>query len=92
MPGIGSGNGDPLTLDRVGWGGSAVDPEGSPVSPPLTWGSVERKAKSDSTASTMNGADKSLGNAYDTDNNDNDWVAKGNQDPQTSLAPAEMPP
>ncbi|HEY8205851.1 MAG TPA: lamin tail domain-containing protein [Myxococcaceae bacterium] len=92
-PGISTAAGDPRALDRVSWGGSAVDPEGTPVSLGIfTFGSIERKATAGSTSGTMNGADQTLGNAYDSDNNSNDWVTQGAQDPQTSLASPEMPP
>lgn len=93
MPGIGLMNGDALTLDRVAWGSSAMDPEGAPVSVTgLTWGSIERKARATSTSATMTGADEDAGNAHDTDNNAIDWVTQITQSPQTSLAPAEPPP
>jgi hypothetical protein len=92
-PGIGTMNGDALTLDRVAWGSTAMDPEGTPVSVTgLTWGSIERKARPNSTSATMTGADEDAGNSVDTDNNANDWVTRLVQDPQTAMAPAEPPP
>jgi lamin tail-like protein len=102
-PGIGVDFPDPLAVDTLGWGSSAVDSEGSPVSLTgmSTWGSLERKAKSTSTAGTMlGGADDLAGNAYDTGDNSKDFVihtvilgsGAGVQNPQTSTAPAETPP
>src|SRR5262249_22300315 len=75
-PGIGSGKPEALTVDMVGWGvgpTGAWEFEGMPVdvSALVTWGSLERKARSGSTDLTMGvgGSDHALGNAYDTDRN-----------------------
>ncbi len=53
--------------------------------------SVERKANSSSTSVTMavGGADATKGNAYDTENNSNDFIARAIPQPQNSSSPAE---
>lgn len=102
VPGISLNVSDPLAVDTVGWGTGAVDPEGSPVDITLllTWGSIERKAKSSSTSGSMlGGVDDKGGNAYDTGDNSRDFVihtplaATGAsvQNPQTATAQAEFP-
>jgi hypothetical protein len=93
-PGIGTGNADPLSMDRVGWGTAAVDPEGMPVDiTGLVWGSIERKARGSSTTLSMTaGNDRDAGNTIDTDSNTDDFVLRTLQDPQTVASPSEVPP
>jgi hypothetical protein len=71
--------------DIVGIGTSASVYEGNPFATSLSAGqSVERKASWDSTAATMAGADGSIGNAYDSDDNSFDFVVRTSSDPQAS--------
>jgi len=95
-PGIGTGKVEGLTLDTVGWGqgaNGAWDFEARAVAIPSStfWGSVERKAKSDSTELTMGvaGPDHSLGNGVDTEDNSADFITRTIQEPQTSAAGTE---
>jgi uncharacterized membrane protein len=55
--------------------------------------SIERKAQSTSTANSMGpgGADEYSGNAYDSNNNYNDWVSRSSRDPQNSSSTLENP-
>jgi uncharacterized membrane protein len=55
--------------------------------------SIERKAQSTSTASSMGpgGADEYSGNAYDSNNNYNDWVSRSSRNPQNSSSTLENP-
>jgi len=55
--------------------------------------SVERKAQSTSTASSMapGGVDENSGNAYDSNNNYNDWVRRSSRNPQNSSSTLENP-
>jgi hypothetical protein len=80
-------------LDRVCWGSAvAAICEGSVLAlPPPTAGSYERKASATSTAATMSvgGADELAGNAYDTNNNANDFVLRPTRNPQSMLSPRE---
>jgi hypothetical protein len=69
-------------VDRVGWGEAAA-PEESPAE---TGQTLERKAAATSTLESM-GADGEhylAGNAYDTDDNSADFVAKDSREPQNS--------
>lgn len=80
-------------VDLVGYG-SASGYEGSEAAPSLSnTRSVERKARSSSTASSMavGGEDETMGNGYDTDDNGTDFVIQDFQTPQNSSA-AETPP
>lgn len=55
--------------------------------------SIERKALSTSTASTMliGGADEFKGNSYDTNNNSTDFILRTISQPQNSSSPTETP-
>ncbi|MCX7958869.1 MAG: lamin tail domain-containing protein, partial [Deltaproteobacteria bacterium] len=78
-------------IDKVGYGSSAISPEGTygPVAPANK--SVERKARSTSTSDTMKigGVDEFLGNGYDSDNNSQDFVQRDLPQPQNSQSPTE---
>lgn len=66
-------------IDKVGYGASAIDPEGSPTpSAPSAPGSLERKASSTSTADSLaaGGRHYLLGNSYDTQSNAADFVVQ----------------
>ena len=71
-------------VDKVGLGG-ATDFETAVMTDPSANGSVERKAKSTSTITTMepSGDDELEGNGYDTFNNSNDFVLRTISEPQT---------
>jgi hypothetical protein len=58
---------------------------------PAANGSIERKAKSNSTTESMGsgGDDELLGNSEDTDNNANDFVLRETSGPQNSESPTE---
>lgn len=84
---------DPKTVDKLGWG-TANQPEGTAApSHPAVGGSLERKAVSTSTSTTMatGGTDASRGNGYDTDNNSTDFVTRAARQPQSSTSAAETP-
>ena len=72
-------------VDLVGLG-TASSSETSAIVNPLDNQSVERKAFSNSTSTTMfSGVDKWQGNGYDSDNNSQDLVLQNNPNPQNSL-------
>lgn len=72
-------------IDKVGLG-TAQDKETVATSNPSAGNSVERKANASSTAESMTtGIDIDQGNAYDTDNNDNDFITRTTSQPQNSL-------
>lgn len=77
-------------VDKVGMG-SATDKETSAAAPPTDNGSIERKASSTSTSTTMGpgGSEETAGNGEDTDNNANDFVTRTTSDPQNSSSPNE---
>ena len=79
-------------IDKLGVG-SAADFEGS-VFPnnPDAGGSIERKANTSSTTSTMTtgGTDEFLGNGEDTDNNANDFLIRAASEAQNSTATSEQ--
>lgn len=81
-------------IDKVAWG-NGTDPfiEGTSVPHnPATNQSIERKAYSTSdTPSMMSGADVSKGNAYDSENNANDFVLRTTSQPQNSSSSIEIP-
>lgn len=85
---------DPLVSDTVGWGAVANLCEGMPAPVPA-WtgatatGSLERKVSANSTATTMMGAEATLGNGRDTQDNAADFVARTQREPQNSASPAE---
>ncbi len=76
-------------VDKIGLG-TANDFEGTVKGNPSAGASVERKANGESTTATMTtGVDQFAGNAWDTDNNANDFVNRSLPDPQNSQSPAE---
>lgn len=76
-------------VDKVGMG-TAQDREGATVALPSSAGSVERKANSASTLSSMtSGSDQLLGNSEDTDNNQNDFIIREVSQPQNSSSVVE---
>ena len=84
---------DPHMVDRVGYG-TANQPEGTAApAHPAAGGSLERKARDTSTASTMGagGADANAGNGWDTDDNSKDFVVRAVREPQNSRSETERP-
>jgi hypothetical protein len=80
-------------VDRVGYG-TANQPEGTAApAHPAAGGSLERKARDTSTASTMGagGADANAGNGWDTDDNSKDFVVRAVREPQNSRSETERP-
>ncbi len=81
-------------VDQVAWGTGHVSPfgeGGSFTSNPEASQSLERKAYSTSTTSSMLGLDAEKGNGYDTNNNSNDFVLRSVSQPQNSSNPIEVP-
>ncbi len=83
-----------LEIDKVGYGPTAIDPEGSPapIQSPSTTGSVERKASLSSTADSLAAGGKHyvLGNGFDSDNNAADFVAQTHgRNPQNTQSTPE---
>jgi hypothetical protein len=77
-------------IDRIGWG-TAISPEGSSTpshAPNQSW---ERKAFGNSTAASMaaGGADEFMGNGYDSNNNNFDFIVQPNSNPQNSSSTIE---
>jgi len=72
-------------IDGVGWGNINYVKEGDSILNVNTGVSIERKAVSTSTAETMStdGVHNKLGNSYDSDNNNNDFIIKSISNPQT---------
>lgn len=81
------------TVDKVGMG-TSNDFEGSPVATPSADMSIERKARSTSTAETMfmGGVDEFFGNGEDTNNNANDFIKRTLPQPQNSASRVEALP
>ncbi|NNC16961.1 hypothetical protein HJC22_14650 [Corallococcus exiguus] len=81
-----------VDVDLLGWG-TGNSPEGSAApAHPAVGGSLERKAVSTSTSTTMavGGADAARGNAQDTDNNSANFVTRAVRQPQNSQSPLEF--
>jgi hypothetical protein len=84
-----------VDVDVLGWG-TANTPEGGAgnAAPfhPASGGSLERKAVSTSTSTSMAllGTDATRGNGQDTDNNKNDFVTRAARQPQNSSSPLEF--
>ncbi len=90
---LGGGPDDPDCIDWVGYGAATVY-EGTGAAPnPPSGGSIERKAwAAASTASMTNGgADEFHGNAYDSSNNQNDFVVRYSADWQNTTSTTESP-
>nr|WP_241758730.1 lamin tail domain-containing protein [Pyxidicoccus parkwaysis] len=84
---------DPNTVDKVGWG-AANQPEGTAApAHPAAGGSLERKARASSTATSMGagGADETAGNGWDDNDNSKDIIQRAVRDPQNSASPTEAP-
>ncbi|NVJ10326.1 lamin tail domain-containing protein [Myxococcus sp. AM001] len=84
---------DPNTVDKVGYGTANQPEDQSAPAHPAAGGSLERKARPNSTPETMaeGGADALAGNGHDTNNNANDFVVRASRQPQNSQSPAEQP-
>lgn len=91
--GLGTSPTDPLAIDTLGYGSTAVGAEGNnPFPAPNFAGgqSVERKANASSTTSSMEGgADALAGNNYDSQNNGNDFVLRNTRQPQNRSSATE---
>jgi hypothetical protein len=92
-PGIGTSKTDALAVDTVGYGTADSAEGGSAISVPSSSGSVERKAVSTSTPTTMasSGADALRGNSHDSNNNAGDFVVRTTRQPQNAASPIEWP-
>lgn len=82
------------TVDMVGWGnvvGHYVEGTPYPASPG-TGQSIERRAYSSSTTTSMStgGTDVNKGNAFDSGDNSNDFITRTSQ-PQNTISPTETP-
>jgi hypothetical protein len=91
-PNLPDGGIDFLVADTLGYGTGAAGPETSPAPVGNFSGgqSLERKAKSSSTATSMSsGADATAGNNEDSNNNANDFVVRPVRGPQNLSSPAE---
>ncbi|NOK21301.1 lamin tail domain-containing protein [Corallococcus carmarthensis] len=81
-----------VDVDKLGWGtGNAPEGTAAPAHPAVG-GSLERKAVSTSTSTTMavGGADAARGNGQDSDNNSVDFVTRAARQPQGSTSPVEF--
>lgn len=85
-----------VEVDRVGWGSTAVNPEGGSPAPnhgtSPNNNSVERKALATSTGDSLaaGGAHEFLGNGQDTNVNGSDFVTQTHgRNPQNSASPPE---
>jgi hypothetical protein len=80
-------------IDKVGWG-AAMDKESSASANPNVGEGLERKADTSSTVNSMTsgGLDEQLGNAEDTDNNENDFILRVVSQPQNSNSALEPVP
>jgi gliding motility-associated-like protein len=84
--------GNTLRIDSVGWGSvSSIFTELSPASSIPAGNSIERKALSTSTTSSMapGGQDQYKGNGEDNENNSTDFLLRSSPQPQNSSSPAE---
>lgn len=84
----------PTVVDKVAYGtGDNLRPEGNAyTAAPDGNQSIERKAYSTSdVTSMMSGLDVTKGNAYDSENNSNDFVLRTTSQPQNTSSPIEIP-
>lgn len=85
-------NSDDDIVDLVAWGNDSLGAEGMPVNVDgFSWGSLERKFDSNSTAELLaiNGEQHWNGNDQDTNNNSNDFVLQNTPNPQNLLSLTE---
>lgn len=85
LSGVGTAVSDPAnTVDIVGWGTANGAEGNAPIAAPGTAGSMERRARPNSTAESMaaGGADATRGNGVDSNNNAADFVVRAVRDPQ----------
>jgi len=81
-------------IDQVAWGnGTNQFVEGTQYpNSPATNESIERKAYATSdTSSMVSGSDADNGNAYDSENNSNDFIVRTQSDPQNTGSAPETP-
>lgn len=80
-------------IDVLSWNNGSTLVEGDEFDPdPGPGQSMERKAYSTSdTTSMMTGSDVTKGNAYDSNNNANDFILRTTSQPQNSSSPIEIP-
>jgi len=86
---------DNTIIDQFAWGNGLnqlVELTAYPNNPG-SGQSVERKAYSSSTASSLGsgGSDELKGNGFDSDNNSNDFILRSTSQPQNSNSPIESP-
>ena len=84
---------DLSVVDFVGFG-TANASEGTLAPAPSNSTSIERKAKSTSTAGTLasGGLDETFGNGWDSNSNGSDFVSQSSLSPQTTASSVENPP
>ncbi|MFC1962559.1 carboxypeptidase regulatory-like domain-containing protein [Chloroflexota bacterium] len=71
--------------DRVAWGSGNLTAEGTPAPAPASNGSIERKASPDSSSSSMTtGTEVGMGNSFDSENNNSDFIVRNTAEPQNS--------
>jgi hypothetical protein len=85
------GNDSASLVDKVAVGDGATDGEGNTAPLPGDNQSIERKAKSSSTAQSMDGTDADEGNGEDSDDNASDFILRIASQPQNSTSSAEIP-
>ncbi len=81
-----------IVIDAVSIGNPGTTfGEGTSLAEPAGGTSVERKANSSSTASSMGigGTDEFMGNSEDTNNNSSDFVSRATPQPQNSMSSTE---
>lgn len=78
-------------IDAVGWGNAVNVKEGTSIATSGGDFSLERKALATSSSEAMmsGGAHELSGNAYDTDDNSNDFIIRFSSDSQNSQSPRE---
>jgi hypothetical protein len=79
-------------VDRIGFG-TATDKENTTALDPVSNNSVERKATSASSSTTLalGGTEEIAGNGEDTDNNNADFVSRTVSQPQSTASTTETP-
>ena len=78
-----------IKIDAVAWGDSQFVFEGDPIELNTNAETLERKAFEHSTEESMQSEDIFQGNAFDSNNNNNDFVVIDVPNPQSSLSLAE---